>query len=239
MIRRLNVLKTLSAGALLAMAVAAPAVAHAGREAVPYNTVELQADAQREVDNDTLSALLYVELNDADPAKLADALNRVAGDALALAKSYRQVRARTGNVQTYPVYDNKTQRLTGWRGRSELRVESGDFPAAAALIGRLQSTMQVGQIGFAVSPERRKAAEDEMIGEAIRAFQARTDVVRSSLGGRAYRIRRLAISTSGVAPPRPLLLRGAGVVSEAVAPPPLEGGTSHITLRASGTIEIE
>ena len=233
-------LKTLLPGALLAMVAAAPVFAQSGREAVPYNTVELQADAQREVDNDTLSALLYVELNETDPAKLADALNRVAGDALALAKSYRQVRARTGNVQTYPVYDNKTQRLTGWRGRTEVRVESRDFPAAAALIGRLQSTMQVGQIGFAVSPERRKATEDEMIGEAIGAFQARADVVRSSLGGRAYKIRRLAVSTGGgFAPPRPMVLRGAGAAPSAVAPPPLEGGVSQITVSASGTIEVE
>ena len=105
------VFKTLISGALLALVAALPALAQSGREAVPYNTVDLQADAQREVDNDTLNALLYVEMNDTDPAKLADALNRVSADALALAKAYRQVRMRTGNIQTYPVYD-KTQRLT-------------------------------------------------------------------------------------------------------------------------------
>ena len=38
-----------------------------------YNTIELQAEAQREVANDTLSASLFVELNDANPAALAGA----------------------------------------------------------------------------------------------------------------------------------------------------------------------
>ncbi len=228
------------AGAMLALAAAVPALAQSGREAPPYNTVDLQAEAQREVDNDTLNALLFVELSETDPAKLADALNRVAADALALAKSYKQVRTRTGNVQTYPVYD-KTQRLTGWRGRTELRVESRDFPAAAALIGRLQSTMQLGQIGFSVSPERRKAAEDEIIGAAISAFQARADIVRSSLGGRAYKIRRLAVNAGGgFVPPRPLMARGAASpAAPAVAPPPLEGGVSQVAVSVNGTIEVE
>ena len=235
----MNVFKTLLSGALLALAAALPVLAQSGREAVPYNTVELQADAQREVDNDTLNALLYVEMNETDPAKLADALNRVSADALALAKSYRQVRARTGNIQTYPVYD-KTQRLTGWRGRTELRLESRDFPAASALIGRLQSTMQLGQIGFSVSPERRKAVEDEMIGEAIKAFRARADIVRSSLEGRTYKIRRLAVNAGGgFAPPRLMAMRPASPALEAVAPPMLEGGVSRITVTVSGTIEVQ
>ena len=54
------VFKTLISGALLALVAALPALAQSGREAVPYNTVDLQADAQREVDNDTLNALLQV-----------------------------------------------------------------------------------------------------------------------------------------------------------------------------------
>lgn len=233
------VFKTLLSGALLALVAALPALAQSGREAVPYNTVELQADAQREVDNDTLNALLYVEMNDTDPAKLADALNRVSADALALAKSYRQVRTRTGNIQTYPVYD-KTQRLTGWRGRTELRLESRDFPAASALIGRLQSTLQLGQIGFSVSPERRKAAEDEVIGEAIRAFRARADIMSSSLDGRTYKIRRLAVNTGGgFIPPRLLAVRPAATVAQGVAPPQLEGGVTQITVTVSGTIEVQ
>ena len=234
----MNVFKTLLSAALLALAAAKLALDQSGREAVADTTVELQADAQREVDNDTLNALLYVELSEADPAKLADALNRVSADALALAKPYRQVRTRTGNIQTYPVYD-RTQRLTGWRGRTELRLESRDFPAASALIGRLQSTLQVGQIGFSVSPERRKAAEDEMIGEAIKAFRGRADIVRSSLEGRAYKIRRLAVNTGGGFVPRPMALRTLSAPAEAVAPPPLEGGVSRIAVTVSGTIEVE
>ena len=206
-------------------------------EAARYNTVDLQADAQREVGNDTLNAVLFAEMNDADAAKLADSLNRATAEALVAAQEFKSVRLRSGNNQTYPVYD-RAQRLTGWRARAELRLESKDFQAAAALIGRLQSRMQLGQIGFSVSAEVRRASEDEIISEAIKAFRARADIVQTSLGGRSYKILRLRINTGGGFVPRPLVAR-AMAQSDAVAAPPLEGGVSQITVSVSGTIEVE
>jgi predicted secreted protein len=224
---------------IAAFAAAGPVGAQPASEPVKYNTVDLQADAQREVGNDTLNAVLFVELNEADAVKLADALNRIAAEAAATAKEFRSVKVRSGNNQTYPVYD-RSQRLTGWRGRAELRLESRDFPAAAALIGRLQSRLQLGQISFSVSPEVRKAAENEIMVEAINAFRARAEIVRASLGGHGYKIRRLAVNTGGgFIAPRQLMARAAVAAGDAVAPPPLEGGVSQITVSVSGTIEVE
>ena len=225
--------------ALLALIARGPVRAQPAPESTRYNTVDLQAGAQREVGNDTLNASLFVELTEADAAKLADSLNRNTADSLAVAKEFKSVRVRSGNNQTYPVYD-RAQQLTAWRGRAELRLESKDFQAAATLIGRLQSRMQLGQIGFSVSPEARKAAEDEIIGAAIKAFRARADIVRTSLGGRGYRIRRLAVNTGvGFVPPRPLMARAGVAAAEGVATPPLEGGVSQITVSVNGTIEVE
>lgn len=57
----------------LAAALALSGAALAADPALRYNVVELQAEAQREAPNDTLSASLYVELNDANPAALVGA----------------------------------------------------------------------------------------------------------------------------------------------------------------------
>ena len=57
----------------LAASLALAGTALAADPAPRYNTIELLADAQREVANDTLSARLFVELNDANPAALAGA----------------------------------------------------------------------------------------------------------------------------------------------------------------------
>ena len=83
-----------------------------------YNTVELQADAQREVQNDLLNASVFNELNDENPAVLANAINRSVNEALRIAKEFKTVRVRSGGNQTTPVY-TKGNVLQGWRGRAE------------------------------------------------------------------------------------------------------------------------
>lgn len=208
-------------------------------EPVPrYNEVELQAEAQRELPNDTVSASLYAELNDADPAALADAVNKAANAALRLAREYGSVRVHSGNNRTYPVYA-KGQVLQGWRARAEVRLESGDFEAAARLIGKLQARMQLGNIAFSVSPQARRQMEDALIAEAIAAFKARAEIVRGALAGRGYKIRRLNVSTGhGMPPPRFAAARMMAAGAPEVAAPDFDGGTSMITVTVGGAIEI-
>jgi predicted secreted protein len=203
-----------------------------------YNTVELQAEAQREVQNDLLSATLFVELNDVTPAALASAINKTVNEALRVARDYKTVRMRSGNNQTFPVYA-KANVLQGWRGRAEVRIESRDFEAAAALIGRLQANLQLGNLSFAVSPEARRSVENELIAEAIAAFKARADIVRIALAGSGYRLQRLQVA-SGHNTPQPrfaVAARMAAAPAEVTAPN-LEAGVSLITVSAGGAIEV-
>ncbi len=203
-----------------------------------YNMVELQAEAQRELANDTVSASLYVELNDANPAALAAALNKAANEALRTAREYPAVHARSGNNQTYPVYA-KGNVLQGWRGRAEIRLESKDFEAASRLIGKLQAGMQLANTAFSVSSEARRQAENELIAEAIAAFKVRADIVRRALAGRSYKIQRLNVSTGYSAPPpRFAIARAMAAAAPEVAPPNLEGGVSMVTVNVGGAIEV-
>jgi predicted secreted protein len=229
---------------LLAVAVVAATASPAARaqqpapDALRGTGVEFQAEAQREVANDTINATLYAEFTDAAAAQVANQLNKTLADALKTAADFKAVRARSGGNQTYPVYDRQNK-LTGWRGRAEIRIDSKDFPAASALIGKLQAAMQLGGVSFSVSPELRRQTENELIAEAVAAFRSRAEIARASLAGRAYKIRRIALSTGGFAPqPRPYLAARA-MASAEVAPPPLEGGQSMVTVSASGTIDVE
>jgi len=222
---------------LLALLIPVPAALAAEPAPPRYNAVTLQADAQREVQNDLLDATLFVEVNDSTPAGVANAVNKSVNDALRLAKDYRGVRVRSGNNQTYPVYSRGNQ-LQGWRGRGEIRIESKDFEAASSLIGKLQSTMQLGGIQFTVSPESRRAVENELIAEAIAAFKARAEIVKSALGGRGYKLQNLnVVSGRNVPQPRFAMARAAEA-APTVAPPNLEAGISVVTVTANGTIEI-
>ena len=203
-----------------------------------YNTVTLQADAQREVQNDLLNATLFVEVNDATPAGVANAVNKTVNEALRVAKEYKNVRTRSGNNQTYPVY-SKANQLQGWRGRGEIRLESKDFEAASALIGKLQSAMQLSGIQFTVAPDSRRTVENELIAEAIAAFKARAEIAKAALGGRGYKLQNLNVSSGrNVPPPAPYMAMARAQAAPEVATPNLEAGVSVITVNANGTVEI-
>jgi len=202
-----------------------------------YNTVTLQADAQREMQNDLLNATLFVEVNDATPAGVANAVNKSVNEALRVAKEHKAVRVRSGNNQTYPVY-SKANQLQGWRGRGEIRLESRDFEAASALIGKLQSGMQLGGVQFTVAPESRRAVENELITEAIAAFKARAEIAKAALGGRGYKLQNLNVSSGRATPPQPYMAMARSQAAQEVAAPNLEAGLSMITVNANGSIEI-
>ncbi len=222
----------------LVILAAFPAAVPAADMPTRYNIVELQADAQREVQNDLLNATLYVELNDASPSALANAMNKRVNEALRVAKEHKGVRVRSGGNRTHPVY-TRGNVLQGWRGRAEIRIESKDFEAASVLIGKLQSGMQLGGINFSVAPETRRAAETELMTEAIAAFKARADVARTALGGTGYKIERLSVVGGGHPPPRPLYAMQQRAAAAEVAAPDLEGGVTQIGITARGTIEVE
>jgi predicted secreted protein len=132
---------------------------------------------------------------------------------------------------------SKGNTLQGWRGRAEIRVESRDFEAASALIGKLQAAMQLASLNFSIAPDSRKAVEDELMVEAIKAFKARAEVAKGALGGRDYRIVRVGIA-SGYSGPQPRFAAARAAPSPEVAAPSFEAGTSQVTVTASGAVEI-
>lgn len=209
--------------------------AHPAEEPLRYNVVDLQAEAQREIQNDVMTAALYVEQSGENPAQVSNSVNKIANEALRVAGDVKSVKANTAGYQTYPIY-GKNKRLEAWRVRSEIRIESKDFSALSNLIGKLQSTLQLSYLGFTVSPEARRQAENELIAEAISNFRGRADIVKQSLKGREFKIRRMSVNTSGFHP-RPVLARG--IAAQEVAAPNVEGGTSQVTVNISGTIEVE
>jgi predicted secreted protein len=232
--RRINALVLACAVPLAAAALPLPALA---AEMQHYNVVDLQSGAEREVANDQMQAMLYIEQNDPSAAQIASSMNRAITEALRLARDYPTVKARSGNNQTTPVYSRANQ-LQGWRGRAEIRLETRDFAAGAALIAKLQASLQLGGISFAVAPETRKKAEDELIAEAIGAFKARAELVRGVMGGKGYRIQHISLNTGYSGPPRPMMM-SAKAADGAIAPPPLEGGTSVVNVQVSGSVEVE
>ena len=216
----------------------APLLVAAQQPAEPplFNLVTLNAQAEREVPNDLLTAVLAAEQEGADPAQLADAVNRTMQRALAVTQAYRNVRARSGNYQSYPVHEKG--RIVRWRVRQELRLESSDLAATSELIGKLQASLVVTGMHLSVSAEARRQAENALISEALAAFDDRARVVRDAMKSKGHRVKELQIS--GGDQPRQMVALGArAMASESVAAPALEPGTTRITMSVTGTIQLQ
>jgi predicted secreted protein len=199
-----------------------------------YNVVSFQARASREVANDQLVAVLAVEMQGVDPAALGEAVNRRMSEALKVAAAFPTVKLRSGSYQTFPRY-RENQRIDSWQVSQELRLESADFAAATKLIGKLQGSMVVRSMSVRLSSQARRAAEDELIAEALAAFRERADLVREAMKAQGYRIRSIDIGSEGQPPPQPMFAMRA---EAARAPVAVEAGVSQVTMTASGRIEL-
>ncbi len=198
-------------------------------------TVELSAEANRPAPNDLATATAYVESSDANPARLAERVNETMAAALAEARRYPSVKARTTGLHTWPVYGKEGRRIEGWRTRSEIQLESRDLEALSELLGKLQATLAVGQLTLQPAPETRKSVADLAATDAIRAFEARAKTIAGTLDKR-YRIRHLAVAYGGTSGPIRPMMR-ASAVAEAAAPP-MEAGESEVSVTVHGTIEL-
>jgi len=221
---------------LLLALLLAPLTAPAQAPETLFNLVSLNAQAEREVANDLLTATLFAEAEGADPAPLADSVNRTMQRALVAALGYKSVKTQSAGYQTIPVYDKN--RVARWRVRQELRLESADVAAATELIGKLQGSLMVAGMSLSVSGETRRKAENSLIAEALGAFDDRARVVRDAMKAKGYRVKDLQIS-SGAASPRPVMMQARALSSESIVQPAVEPGSSRIIITVSGTLQLQ
>jgi len=205
-----------------------------------YNQVSLRAEVSKEVARDLMVVTLYTEAQNSDPAKLANDITNGMNKALEKARAVKDVKLSQDSRNSYPIYDNKTQKITGWRERAELRLESANFPALSKLTGELLQELKMGGMDFAIAPATRKTSEDALLKDAIDAFKARAQLTTDALGGKGYKVVNLNLNSSGYPHPyaRGAMMMKASMDAEAAPSPEIEAGTSQVSISADGTIEV-
>ena len=198
--------------------------------------VDLSAEASRPAANDQLRATVFAEASGATPGELSAQVNKQIGEALKTAKAYPAIKTQSGGTSTYPIYA-KGGKIEAWRMRSELTLESGDSAALSELLGKLQTTLGVANLVLQPSIETRKKVESEAMVDAIAAFKGRAKVIADALGMN-YRIKQLAVSTSGRVV-QPMFRGAAKTMAMDAAPLPVEAGESQVSASVSGQIEVE
>ena len=205
--------------------------------AARFDQVNLSAQASMEVDNDNLIAVLYSQQEGSDTVSLSDSVNRNIAQAVETAKQTEGVKVQTLGYQTSPIYQQ--QRLSGWRVRQSIRLESRQSEVLSSLLSQLQRTLALESINYAVSPEQQQAVEEGLIQQAIEAFRQRATLITQQWGRKHYRLVELNIHTANQ-PIQPMRMRASMMSMEgASAAPPLEAGSQTLSVEVSGRIEMQ
>lgn len=221
---------------LLPLLLLLPAFTAAHESETHYDHIQLSASAQTRLANDIILATLYAEEEGSQPTQLADIVNRKVQWAVALVKQHPQIRLQTSAYTTSPVY--RSNKITAWRVRQTISLESQDMTAVSELLGELQQQLALQGMNFAVSPELRNQTDDALISDALAAFERRAKRVSDQLGRKGYRIVDLNISTSGNAGMYQRFEVRA-MAMDTIAAPTVEAGEQDVQVTVSGSIELE
>lgn len=220
----------------LCVALIATLPAWAADDKSAYDRIDFSVSAKSEVDNDTLTAVLYAHRQGPELAVLANEVNKAIAAAVKRAKQEPAVSVRTLDYQTYPNYQDN--RIDGWQVKQSIRLESKTPEALTKLMGELQASLAVESVGYGISPEKLKEQQERLIGQALAEFRGRAERITKDLGRSQYRLVQAAIDTGGEVGPRPRMMAMARA-EMAIAAPTLEAGKDTVEVRVQGTIELQ
>lgn len=230
----------LVAGAILlqpVLAQAQPAGHHHGG-AQKWPQASLQAQASAEVAQDTVKITLATEVSGDDQAAVTKALNAVLEQTMKDAKSNDQVKASSGNYRVWPMSD-RDGKISNWRGRGEILLESSDFAAGSEVASALADRMPVTNLAFSVSPQARAKQEQELLAQAAQAFRDRAQSLSQAMGFSGYTLREIDLSGAGAQyQPAPRMMMASMDAAQKTSVP-VEGGTEEITVSIRGSIFLQ
>ena len=176
-----------------------------------------------------------------DPAALASDVTKTLNAAIDRARKVQGVKVSLGSRQSYPVYENEGSKISAWRERAELRLESAEFARLSQLSADLLGELKMAEMSFAVAEDTRKTSEDSLIKEAVEAFKARAQLATEAVGGKGYKLVSLNLNSGGFQPVMPMraMAMDRGSFSKSEAAPQIEAGTSRVSMSADGVIEVQ
>ncbi len=198
----------------------------------------LQAEVTELVRQDTVNLVMAKVVDGSDPQALHAQLTNAIEPAFKQAKAQQALSVKTGAFRVSPVYgvDGK---MSGWRGRAELVIESQDFQAATKIVSTLSDQLVLSSIRFHLSEALRKKQEAALIRQAAQAFRARAGLAAQAFGFHDYRIEKLDLgSSASAAPSQPAMLRSVSSSALPKADVVLEADSVPVSVHVSGTVVL-
>lgn len=162
--------------------------------------MNLNANEQVEVEQDTLHANLYFSAQGRDPVALQDEVNRKMAEAQeVLAESDVE-----SSIQQYRVYEIQPNRPTRgdvdnpvWRAQQSLQLTSQDSAAVLDLVAELQGRgLTMGGMNYSLSNAREEEVADTLMAAALAKVSARAEAAAAALGKSGVEIVELTMNLS-------------------------------------------
>jgi predicted secreted protein len=236
----LKKIKLIAACVALAAAGAASTAMAQNMAAPPQNVLQLTASGTVEVQQDLLSMTLTTTRDATDAATVQSQLKAAVDAALAEAKKNAQpgqLDVRTGNFSLSPRY-TREGKINGWQGSAEMVLEGRDFPRITQTAGRI-TTLNVGNVGFALSREQRAKSETEAQTIAIENFKQKATELAKGFGFGGYTLREVSVNANDNGPIRPRVMAASAKSFSADAPVPVEAGKTSVVVSVSGSVQLK
>ena len=231
-----------AAFALVALPLAVMAQANgSGPAATQGPTLTLDAEASQRVAQDTAWAMFSVEKESKDQAQAQQAGKAALAEVTAIVKKSPALQVSTENLFTSPVY-NKDGKITSWRTNFNLQFESTDTSLVAQTMAALMDKARLSGSGFRLSEAATKKAQEQLIGDAVKAFDAKAKLSANAMGFSRYEYGNINLSQSGSNPPIMRANRAPMMMSKmdsgAGDPVALEPGYTTVSASISGTVKL-
>jgi predicted secreted protein len=169
---------------------------------------------------------------------LSNSVNQLISQAVNEAKGREGIKVQTLGYQTTPIYQQK--RLTGWRVRQSIQLQSTHSDRLSELLKELQSFLALDSLSYTVSPAQQEQVEESLTLQAIDAFRKRATLVTKQFGRMDYRLVEMKIESSNRAvQPFSRHTRMMALGGAAEAAPTIEAGSQTIGIEITGTIELQ
>lgn len=229
--------KSLVPAFVLATGLVGSASAFAGE--TDHNLINFEVSVQQEVANNQATASLNKTLSAKTPKELANKLNPIINQAIAITKKYPSVQVATGSQHAYPEYSKG--KIIGVTGSASLTLKSQDTDALSDLLAELQNILVLESLDFSVSDDLQQATTAKLREQATQKFQQEAQTLAKLWHAGSYRLINAQMNTSGQN-----FYRAKHYAYEAMAVAQaadasrqtLEAGNSTITYTINGTIQL-
>ena len=202
--------------------------------------LQLSASGTVEVQQDLLGMTLTTTRDGTDAATVQSQLKTALDAALAEARKTAQpgqLDVRTGNFSLAPRY-TREGKINGWQGSTELVLEGRDFPRITQAAARI-TTLNVGNVGFALSREQRTKVEVEAQTIAIDAFKQKAGELAKGFGFGGYTLREVSVNSNQGDPGRPRMMAAQAKSFSSDAAVPVEAGKTSVVVTVSGSVQLK